>query len=65
MKKIYKNACKENNEKMSRRQFLSIISTLPLISAMSFIMYPRKNSNQDELIFVSGWLLKKKDINVI
>lgn len=51
----------------SRRRFLSIVSiaTLSFIGTTSFTSNPKKTNDQDELILVNGWVLKKKDLDVI
>ena len=51
----------------SRRRFLTIISggILSLIGTLYFTSYPKKSSDQEELILVNGWVLKKKDLDVI
>lgn len=51
----------------SRRRFLTLISVgiLSFISTRFFAVHPKKISDQEELILVNGWVLKKKDLNVI
>ena len=63
MKFLYKDLIKNN----SRRRFLTIISigTLSYIGILSFTSSSKKISKQEDLILVNGWVLKKKDLDVI
>ena len=56
---------KVNGVVISRRKFLSFLSALPLVGTLSFASNSKKISNEDELILVNGWVLKKKDLDVI
>jgi len=48
----------------SRRNFLSFISLLALLFTSSVTLFPSKKINDDEeYVFLNGWLLKKKDLN--
>ncbi len=63
MKSSYKDLIKDS----SRRRFLAIISggILSLTGILSFASHPKKISDQEELVLVNGWVLKKKDLDVI
>lgn len=51
----------------SRRNFLSIVGMASFILATSTFFVPRSNKtkDEDEYIFVNGWLLKREDLNDI
>lgn len=54
-----------NNSLVPRRRFLSLLSMIPMIGVTSYITDFKKPVNEDDLILVNGWILKKKDINAI
>ena len=63
--KKYSGQKKNKNYKISRRQFLSLLSTVPVIGAILFASDSKKMDNPDELILVNGWVLKKKDLDAV
>jgi len=65
IKKTHTADIKNNNNILSRRKFLSLFATLPLIGTFSIVSDPKDNIREDEFILVNGWVLKKRDLNVI
>ncbi len=47
---------------ISRRKFLSLVGMLTLFFINS-ISTPKKINDEEEYVFINGWLLKKKDLN--
>jgi len=48
----------------SRREFLSYLGTLSIVFSMLVTLFAsNKIKNEEEYIFVNGWLLKKKDLS--
>lgn len=54
-------------ESKSRRRSFIMISggLLSLIGTLYLKTSPKKSSDQEEFILVNGWVLKKKDLNVV
>lgn len=51
----------------SRRKFFTTLKggMLTLMSALYFTSCPKESTDQEEFIIVNGWVLKKKDLDVI
>ena len=50
----------------SRRKFLSYFGRMALLFTMPFSLFSsNKLKNEEEYIFINGWLLKKEDLNDI
>ena len=50
----------------SRREFLSYLGLITLVLTTPIILFPsNKIKNDEEYIFINGWLLKKEDLNDI
>lgn len=50
----------------SRRKFLSYVGIMTILFSMPVTLFvSNKIKNEEEYIFVNGWLLKKGDLNDI
>jgi len=50
----------------SRRKFLSLAGKIALVFTASVTLFSSKKiKNEEEYIFINGWLLRKKDLNDI
>jgi len=48
----------------SRRKFLSYLGIIAMVFTMPVTLFAsNKIKNEEEYIFINGWLLKKKDLN--
>ncbi len=61
--KYWSGKMKKNS---SRRKFFSYFGRMALLFTMPFSLFSSsKIKNEEEYIFINGWLLKKEDLNDI
>ena len=64
--KLYLIERRKIDNNRSRREFLSFFRKITLVFAIPIALpVSNKTKDEEEYVFINGWLLKKKDLNDI